>query len=92
MNVKYAEAPLRTQRHACHDWRTKDSGFPILCPILAMRAYKPTQLFGLMQNMDVTTMLFYGLTGPRGQRPIISRVPDDHIIDKHRTKIQGTIV
>jgi hypothetical protein len=42
-----------------------------------------------MQNMDVTTMLFYGLTGPRGQRPITSGVPDDHMIDKHRTKIQG---
>ena len=56
-----------------------------------MRAYKPTQLFGLIQNKDVTTMLFYGLTGPRGQRPITSRVPDDHIIDKHRTKIQGAV-
>jgi hypothetical protein len=25
----------------------------------------------------------------RGQRHITSRVPDDHMIDKHRTKIQG---
>lgn len=55
-----------------------------------MGAYKPTQLFGLIQNMDVTIMLFYGLTGARGQRSITSRMPDDHIIDKHRTKIQGT--
>jgi hypothetical protein len=54
-----------------------------------MRAYKPTQLFGLIQNMDVTTMLFYGLTGPRGQRPITFRMPDNHILDEHRTKIQG---
>ena len=54
-----------------------------------MRACRPTQLFGLIQNMDATTMLFYGLTGPRGQRPITSRVPDDHIFDVHRTKIQG---
>jgi len=54
-----------------------------------MRAYKPTQLFGLMQKMDVTTMLFFGLTGPRGQRPITSRVPANHMIEKYRTKIQG---
>lgn len=66
-----------------------DSGFPILCLILAMRAYKPTQLFELMQNMNVMTMLFYGLTGPRGQRPITSGVPDDHMIANHRTKIHG---
>ncbi len=53
-----------------------------------MRSYKPTQLFELMQNMDVTAMLFYGLTGPRGQRPITSGIPDGHMIDNHRTKIQ----
>jgi len=35
---------------------------PILCPSLAMRDYKPTQLFGLIQNMDVTIMLSHGLT------------------------------
>ena len=39
--------------------------------------------------MDVTTKLFYGLTGPRCQRSITSRVPIDYIIDEHRTKIQG---
>ena len=49
------------------------------------------QLFGHIQNMDVTTMLFYGLTGPRGQWPITSRAPDDHIIDEDRTKIQGGV-
>mgnify|MGYP001198429048 CR=1 FL=1 len=38
LTVKYAEAPLRTQRHACHNGRTRDPGFPILCPSLAMRA------------------------------------------------------
>jgi hypothetical protein len=30
-------------------------GFPILCPSLAMRAQWPTQLFGLIQNVDVMT-------------------------------------
>ncbi len=62
---------------------------PILCPILAMRAYRPTQLFGLIQNMNVTTMLFYGLTRPRCQVPITSRLQSDLIIDEHTTKIQG---
>ena len=54
-----------------------------------MRAYRPTQLFGLIQNMNVTTMLFYGLTRPRCQRPITSRLQSDLIIDEHTTKIQG---
>jgi len=57
-----------------------------------MRAYKPTQLFGLIQNEDVTARLFYGLTGPGGQRPITSGVPDNQMIDPHRTKIQGDIL
>jgi len=39
--------------------------------------------------MDVTTKLFYGLTGPRGQRSITSKLPSDHIVNEHRTKIQG---
>lgn len=54
-----------------------------------MRAYTPKQLFGLIQNVDVMTMPFYGFTGPRRQRPLTSGVPDDQMIDKHRTKIQG---
>lgn len=54
-----------------------------------MRAYK---LFGLAQNVDVMTRLFYGLTGPRGQRPLTSGVPDDQMINKHKTKIQGVAV
>jgi len=57
-----------------------------------MRAYKPSQLFGLIQSVDVLTMLFYGLTGPRGQRSITFRTQDNRIIGEHITKIQGMTI
>ncbi|TLY30123.1 MAG: DUF5069 domain-containing protein [Nitrospirae bacterium] len=89
LNVKRTEWPHHARRQPCGYRLTIWPGFLILGPILAMRAQWPTQLFGLVQNMDVTTKLFYGLTGPRGQRSITSKLPSDHIVNEHRTKIQG---
>src|SRR5207249_4047495 len=86
---KRTEWPHHARRQPCGYRLTIWPGFLILGPILAMRAQWPTQLFGLVQNMDVTTKLFYGLTGPRGQRSITSKLPSDHIVNEHRTKIQG---
>ena len=60
--------------------------FPILYPILAMRAQRPTQLFGLVQNMDMTTLLQHGLRGPREQRSIMSGLPEGYILFERKPR------
>ena len=89
LDVKHSEVPPRTLKHPCSYHLMRHPGFPTLCPSLAIRAQRPTQLFGLVQNRDVTT-----LAVPRSLKTSATsvyhvRVASRHIIHERRTKIQG---
>ena len=83
LNVKDREVPPHVQRHPFSEQSQIHPGFPILWPSLAMRALWPTQLFGLIQNVDVMSHAV-----PRSLKTSATSVyhvwvADRHIVNEH---------